>query len=406
MRPHIDDLADGFPDNGVAEIPKRITGDGERPAARNGQTGPKPKFILERYEEIQFSPKDEFLIKGVLPKVGVACIYGASQSFKSFSALDIGLRSAAGWEWAGKKIEKTSVIYVAAEGAAGIRKRVAGFARVHPEFPASEFYLVSVAPNLGSAKGDLEVLISDIAAVAGNPGLIIIDVLSQTLGSADENNVGMVQFTGNAQALSKHFGCLVLAIHHVGHPDGQDGKSQRLRGHSSFGNSLDASILAERIEGTLETTLTIMKLKDEESGVRYRARLRRIVIRHDTDCDEVSTLIVDEVIAADGDSKPKPKAKGRVPAGQQLLLDTISLALVENGKQLKPLADGPLVDAVPESALRSRYYARLAERAEPGEDSAKLAERQRKAFGRAVTEAVKAMRVYASDANGERMLWL
>ena len=56
--------------------------------------------------------------------------------------------------------------------------------------------------------------------------------------------------------------------------------------------------------------------------------------------------------------------------------------------------------------VRARYYARIAEQAELGEDRKKLAERQRKAFNNAVRDALKAERLFAKERDGERYVWL
>jgi hypothetical protein len=61
---------------------------------------------------------------------------------------------------------------------------------------------------------------------------------------------------------------------------------------------------------------------------------------------------------------------------------------------------------VADNLVRGRYYARIAEQAEPGEDKRTLLERQRKAFKRSIAEAIKAQRLMAAERNGGRLLWL
>jgi hypothetical protein len=69
-------------------------------------------------------------------------------------------------------------------------------------------------------------------------------------------------------------------------------------------------------------------------------------------------------------------------------------------------ADGPLIKAVSDKIVRSRYYLRMAENAEPGEDPKKLADRQRQAFGDAVKAALKGEDLMACDRGGVRYLWI
>ena len=49
-------------------------------------------------------------------------------------------------------------------------------------------------------------------------------------------------------------------------------------------------IVSERPEGAMEPELTIQKLKDDASDIALTAHLSGIVLGHDCDGDEVSTL--------------------------------------------------------------------------------------------------------------------
>jgi hypothetical protein len=336
-----------------------------------------------------------------LPRRGVAVIYGKPASFKSFLASHIGLCCALGWAWAARCAFKAPVVYIAAEGASGHRKRKAAYVKAHPDLPADvDFALVSEAPNLGAESGDLPALIDAIKRANYSPGLIVLDTLAQTLGSGDENGAGMTAFLTNAGKLAEHFQCLVLIVHHVGHAD-----DKRMRGHSSLGGGVDAQILCERQEGALEAVLTVVKLKDEASDVRFTARLSRVVLGHDQDGDEISTLIVDGVDEAQ--KAPRVLAAKSIPPQQRLLMAVVVDAIDEAGETFSPFGgDGPRVHGVADSLVRARYYSRIAEQADPDEDRKKLAERQRKAFNNAVRDAIKAERLFARERDGRRFIWL
>ena len=99
------------------------------------------KFKVERWSEIGFDLNTEWLIKGVLPKQGVGLIYGKSQSFKSFVAMHMALCVTLGRFWACKRVEKTPVAYIAAEGAHGLRKRKAGYIRRGAICPPSWIFI-------------------------------------------------------------------------------------------------------------------------------------------------------------------------------------------------------------------------------------------------------------------------
>jgi hypothetical protein len=360
-----------------------------------------PKFVLERWRDIRFDGGEEWAIKRILPRVGLAAIYGKPGSLKSFVAAHIGLSAAQEWPWAGRRVARCAALYIAAEGAAGLRKRKAGYVKAYPELPPDvPFSLISAAPNLGADPGDLPALIAAIENAGVSPGLIVLDTLAQTLGAADENGVGMTAFVANARTLAQRFNALVLIVHHVGLVD-----DKRMRGHSSLNGALDAQILCERKEGELAATLTLQKLKDDASDVRLSARMSRIVIGYDEDDEEISTLIVEAVVDADSPgSAPRSKS---VPPSQRLLMAVVGDVLDEMGADFQPFGStGPKVRAAAEQHIRERYFTRVAERADPDEDKEKLQDRQRQAFKRAIKAAIDAQSLVAADHRGERLIWL
>jgi AAA domain/Domain of unknown function (DUF6371) len=222
------DLADKAPEG----VDLRVLLD----AAATWRNGPdarapeKPKFLLTALKDIAFDTDQEWLVKRLLPRNGVAVLYGASGSVKTFILVDIGLHVACGWDWAECNVTQTPVVFIAAEGAGGIKKRIAGWKQDRKNLPDdAPFYLIKVAPNLGTDGGDLKELIASIEAAGVHPGLICIDTVSQSLGGADENTVGMAQFIVNATTLANYFDCLVAPVHHVGLAD-----DKRLRGFSGL----------------------------------------------------------------------------------------------------------------------------------------------------------------------------
>jgi hypothetical protein len=63
-------------------------------------------------------------VKGVIPEQGVGFFYGASQAFKSFITLDYALHRAYGMKWLGRKTKQAVPVYLAAEGGAGLMRRI------------------------------------------------------------------------------------------------------------------------------------------------------------------------------------------------------------------------------------------------------------------------------------------
>lgn len=362
-------------------------------------SGRQRRFKLEAFDGISFDSNEEWLVQGVLPRRGVAAIFGKPATHKSFIVCDIALRIAAGLDWAGRHVFQSPVIYIAAEGANGFRKRLNGFRERFKEMPPSTpFYMLSTAPNLGAEKGDIEELISVIGSEVVTPGLIVVDTLSQTLGSADENGSGMVQFVANAQRLAEHFNCLVVVVHHAGHGD-----DKRMRGHSSLHAAMDVVISCARNKERLSSTLAIQKLKDEKSDLRLQVKLERIIVGNDKEGAEVSTLFIKSVeeIAADASFRDAPQ---KLPEMSRLLINAIKSCVTDHGEAFSPDDSAAEVRGVCDEVVRREYYNRVAEKAHPDDDPVKLEERQRKSFNRAIKGLLDRGTIHAHDRGGQRYL--
>jgi hypothetical protein len=294
-------------------------------AAINARS-PDDRFKLTWLHEIVINFDQEWLVKKLFPRVGVVSLYGDSQSFKTFVAVHLCYCIALGKDFAGHKVKNTApCVYIAAEDSEGVKKRLLGYHMANAKDlpPRSEIPIVvmEATPNLGSLKGDLDKLRATVSAGLKAIGktdlaLIVIDTLSQTLGDAEENTTGMQAFMHNATKLSKHFGCCVLAVHHVGHNE-----KDRERGGSQIKGNADGRIWMERaqippmvpIEGskTFETILHVMKVKNGPDALDLKATLFEFKLGQDSDFDDVTTLVVDRIEEAEttGDIKPNPEPK-------------------------------------------------------------------------------------------------
>jgi hypothetical protein len=397
--------------NDAAPFKTRPFHSAEPGAASAGQLGymppgdaienPTARFKLEDWNDVDFDPNEEWRVEDVLPLRGLGLVYGKPRSFKSFVAMHLALCVVLGLPWAGKRVEKGKVVYIAAEGAPGMRKRIAAYSAKH-NVPRGDFALVSAAPNLGTGDGDLPGLIVAVEKAGIKPGLIAIDTAAKSIGSAEENGAGMAAFIGNAEKLAQHFDCLVLAVHHVGL--GEDAQ-KRPRGWSGLPGALDVQIICERPGDEWRTILQVQKLKDEEDGACFEAHLSRAVVGCDRNGKEASTLLVDDVVEAEATAKSAEPSK-RVRPTHRLLMAVFALALDERGVECRPLGPtGPQVRAVADDDIRERYFARIAEKAAPDEDERRLYDRQLKSFNRSLKAAIDEQTLVAGDHNGERLIW-
>ncbi|PZO63517.1 MAG: hypothetical protein DI498_13285 [Paracoccus denitrificans] len=117
-------------------------------------------------------------------RCGLSMLYGPSNSGKTFVALDIAMRVAAGTPWRGYKINGGAVLYIAAEGGAGVLNRLAALKQEYPQMASAPFTLSPAGLDLhgeGNAVAVCEIM--PHAKLA----LIVVDTLARSMGEGDEN---------------------------------------------------------------------------------------------------------------------------------------------------------------------------------------------------------------------------
>jgi hypothetical protein len=123
--------------NGEAHFAKELPGHSKAPV---------PVKILT-YDEMLAMPEPDFLVFGVVPRRGKTCLFGVSNSFKTFIAVDLGGSVSTGITYHGMATRKCKTFYVANEGAAGVgRKRIAAWMAYHdiPQADRRNIFLITV----------------------------------------------------------------------------------------------------------------------------------------------------------------------------------------------------------------------------------------------------------------------
>lgn len=363
---------------------------------------PPGKFPLTKIGELAFDPNGAWLVDGLFPRRGVGVLFGQSGSLKSFAVLHLCTAVALGRPWAGRDTEPGAVVYIAAEGKAGLAKRFSGLRKQHDLPREISISVISVAPNLGTGSDDARALQTAIEDAAIWPALIVVDTLSQSLGAADENGAGMQVFLQNMTAIAEKLNCLALAVHHSGWGEGQRGRG----GSTQFGNS-DVYVRCEREKGEMFATLTFEKIKEGIAGQIVTVTVAEIDLAQNAKAQMQTTLAVTETRHSGFAGNHETKAHAAsVPALQRLLIAAFDETVSTNGFEFRPDDASPMVRAVRESQVRDAYYRRIAEDPKPNDDATKLAERQRKNWNNSIKRLLDAMRLSAGQSGtGERILW-
>lgn len=334
---------------------------------------------LVRFTDMQPQLGGRTLVKGILCQEQTSLIVGATQTGKTFLALDMGLHIAAGLAWFGRRVAEGAVVFVAAEAGRSIINRVAAWKYHHGygEDADISFSAITSPVDLCHPDGDLDTLVAVIhGAGLDSIALIVVDTVSRALAGGDENSPGdMGAIVRSLDRLRDEFRCHVAAVHHFGKDQGRGA-----RGHSLLTANLDTVIEVERDEITKTSTAAVTKQRDGATGAQIAFRLRPVELGRDEDLDPVTSCVV--APADPGERSAKPKEK-KLPAAQGRALQMLVRA-IETGGVIPPACNHiPSGErAIAESVWRDYC---LKGGISDGEDSAR-----RKAFTRAAASLIGA----------------
>lgn len=289
-----------------------------------------------------FTPASEFasveglpwLVDDILPQHGLAVVYGASGSGKTFAVLDLMMAVARGEAWREKFVEQAGVAYVVAEGAGGFRKRLSAYAQHRDvDLNGVPFWALSAAPNLLD-KGDTKELIRGIQAL-GTVGVVVVDTLAQTTPGGNENaGEDMGKALAHCKRIQEATGALVLLVHH----SGKD-QARGARGWSGLRAACDAEIEVVRLE-TGGRYLRLSKSKDGEDNLEWGFDLETVHLGHDARGKAITSCVVREA------EVPKAKRIGRKLGQNEALVNQVIQEFA------KVQTTGIEVDAVIAEAVR------------------------------------------------------
>jgi hypothetical protein len=203
-------------------------------------------------DDLDDIPALEPLIDGWLYKDSVARIVGESGSFKTFVALDMALTVAAQQSlWFGHTVKGGSVIYVAAEGARGIRPRIRAW-----ETEKNDGVRVK---DFGVYPEPIQVLGPEWPAFVevckqNDVAMVVLDTQARvTVGVNENDNTEMGRVIEHAERLRRDTGACVVLVHHTGYD------KSHARGASS-------------VYGALQTELSISRDSNGKKGMTLRLK--------------------------------------------------------------------------------------------------------------------------------------
>lgn len=282
----------------------------------------KGKLYYERWRDIEPSHESPHLIDGWYDYGAMVVTYGDSNVGKTNVVMSQAFAIATGEPWCGSDVRHGLVVYVAAEGGRGLKKRAAAYRK---KFGKDDipFALVPCPVDLWRPTGDTKALIALIKQAEADFGLpcvmVVLDTLARVLAGGNENaSEDMGALVMHCDRLRDATGATVHLIHHSG-----KNQAAGARGHSSLRAATDTEIeIGEggSIKGTkqrdmdgtgeLHFDLEVVTLGTDSRGRNITsvvAKVRKatefeakLTARHEAMLDVLETLMADE----DGEIKP------------------------------------------------------------------------------------------------------
>jgi len=254
--------------------------------ARDEPAPPAHGLAGQWIDDIAYAYEPE-LIEGLIPSNGVGVIYGPSSAGKSFITVDWAMRIASGGRVLGRFTEASGVLYFAAEGQGGLRKRLVAARQAHgmDDVVLPLNYLPALLDLSRAETGDVEKLslyAEDVAREMRARGaplrIVVIDTLAAAAPSADENaqkDMGPIMLAFHRMA--NRLGAVVLLVAHTGKD-----VARGLRGWSGIRANADFAIecRVDKDEDTGETSrrsLWLEKAKDGRDGFTLSDYALRVV---------------------------------------------------------------------------------------------------------------------------------
>ncbi len=235
-------------DPATVEAPPTVPdcGDPEVPTMR-------PLFEIMGIGEVLRLPDPVPLIEDVLMEGENFVLYGPPKKGKSLFTLDVALSVAANVPVLGKlRVHRTGpVVYFSSEGLTYLKQRIRAWmhARGIGEDRLTNFHYVTNVPMAGDPD-DAFTYFKAVREHLGEeqPVLIVIDTLSRSLGSLDENaSASMNLYEAMTRMLMREFRCCCYTIAHIGKDT-----SRGLRGSNAALANFDAvAELEEKADGRI-----------------------------------------------------------------------------------------------------------------------------------------------------------
>ena len=319
---------------------------------RKGVGSRVPFLRLDQLREV--AQQVRWTVKHVIPASSIGMLFGGSGTFKSFIALDAGLHVVHGLPWMGRITARAPVLYIAAEGGAGLWSRINAWHRARNlNWGDVPFYVVPAALDL---QQDSWRVVDAAQALGVSPGMVIVDTLSQTYAGEENSANEMAAYLRELGARFRElWQCTVLLVHHTGHQ-----ATERPRGSSAIRSNVDFLLGVFRDEKEMLATVTSVKQKDGELMSDATFALNVVDLGVDDDGDKMTSLVARHLSTSDEVEQAKLAEQAAGRGGRtSALMGLVSDGMDERGlrKAFYELLEGLDSEAKKKAYFRARQAA-------------------------------------------------
>ena len=281
---------DAIPGGAVTFIDDYLTRQKERAAGRSGDPADALLAELLDASSLDNMPTLEPLVGDLLHLDSLARVVGPSGHMKSFMVIDFAGHVGTGMKWHGHYVKQGTVVYLVAEGARGIRKRVRAWEKHHGLKMTDVLFLPRPVQAMSP---EWDTLIEAMRRL--EPSLIVIDTQARVSVGVEENSakeLGLV--VDRMEQLRAATAACVLVIHHTGHV-GEHG-----RGSSSAKGALQSELHVSKKGDNAKNiivTLKTGKQKDDEEGDDVQFGLKVVTLdgEHKPDGRPVTSVVLESL---------------------------------------------------------------------------------------------------------------
>ncbi len=278
----------------------RVLGDDPFLDSLGQQSASSGRKLLYTEAELESLPMPPYLIDGYLPANGFGMVIGRKGSFKSFWGLDLGASVSCLSNWHGRPVQRATVVYIAAEGRAGIPRRLRAWRQRHGV--DSTGVLIYPAPLQLLRPNSVEALAAELVRILPSeartrPLLLLVDTKHRCTAGGKENEADTTALVlDTVEILRATFEMVIVLFFHHPARGGEEG-----RGSTSWEDDADVVFRIEREGKAMQITVTNTKQKDVEEAPP-------MVLELETEGDSLvivpgapEALVVDQRALTDGE---------------------------------------------------------------------------------------------------------